>query len=81
MVRVKKCKYGNGSIEADIYPESSTVPGKVIVSPEGKMVEYTLPEDYKYCKSHVSHARWFIYENFDKILNSEITTEQLIMWY
>ena len=81
MVRVKNFKYENGNIEADIYPESSTVPGKVIVSPDGKMVEYTLPEGYEYCTIHVSHARWFIYENLDKILNSEITTERLIMWY
>lgn len=81
MVRAKNFKYENGNIEADIYPESSTVPGKVIVSPDGKMVEYTLPEGYEYCTIHVSHARWFIYENFDKILNSEITTERLIMWY
>lgn len=38
MVRVKNFKYENGNIEADIYPESSIVPGKVIVSPEGKIV-------------------------------------------
>lgn len=80
MVLLKNFKYENGNIEADIYPESSTVPGKVIVSPDGKMVEYTLPEGYEYCESHVSHARWFIYKNFDKILDSEIT-QQLIMWY
>lgn len=79
MVLLKNFKYENGNIEADIYPESSTIPGKVIVSPEGEMVEYSLPEGYEYCTIHVSHARWFIYENFDKILDSEIT-KQLIMW-
>lgn len=70
MVRVKKCTYGNGSIEADIYPESSTVPGKVIVSPEGKMVEYKI--------TNIVKAMYRMHDgSFTRILIKSLTAKLL----
>lgn len=84
MIRLKNLvidEYGN--IVADIYPEDAENPGKISIS-KNKMLDFSLPEQYEWCKRHIRHAEKYIVDNFDevvkKIMNDEIKTELLIMW-
>lgn len=80
MILLKNFRLRNGNIETDIYPEGFSVAGLLVVNSKGKIIEHHLPKEYEYCENHITHARWFINKNYDKIVNGEIT-EKIIMWY
>lgn len=80
MILLKNFRIRSGNIEADIYPEGSSVAGLLVVNSKGEIVEHLLPKGYEYCENHIAHAKRFIGNNYEKIINGKIT-EKIIMWY
>lgn len=79
MVRLKNLVIDeNGNIIADVYPEDAEIPGNIIVSKE-KLIEFSLPKKYEWCKKHIYHAERFIRKNYDKIKMGEIK-DYSIVW-
>lgn len=50
MVRLKNIKKSDSTIECDIYPEDSTLPGHVVVSIKTEeIINCELPQNYEWC--------------------------------
>lgn len=78
MVKLRNIKVNNQNIECDIYPEDSSLSGSLIVNLEtGKVVDYTLPENYAWCIKHIHHASEKLIEIFK---DGEIPEEKIVMW-
>jgi hypothetical protein len=79
MVLLKNIKKDDNIIGCDIYPEDSISPGRVLVDiSTGDVCEYTLPDGYEWCISHVQHARAVL---LDISCQCEIPGEKMVMWY
>ena len=80
MVRLKNIKKSDSTIECDIYPEDSTLPGHVVVSIKTEeIINCELPQNYEWCENHASHARWKLIEMLKN--NEKFPEERLVMWY
>lgn len=80
MIQLQNIKKNNGTIECDIVPEDSKIPGKLSFDCDTKKVtKYILPNGYEYCESHIAHASAYL----SHILESgEVLPEtKTIMWY
>lgn len=78
MIRLKNIKKNNSLIECDIIPEDSSQSGHIVVDVISEEIkEYSLPEGYKWCKNHVTHAKNKLIELSTK---DNIPNEKLVMW-
>ena len=80
MIRLKKIRRENDSFVCEAYVEDCSIPVHVIYDIKTRSIpEYALPEEYHYCKEHISMARRY----FDFVLSGKekLKQEKLIMWY
>ncbi len=81
MVRLKKLRKNQTTIEADIYPENSTQPGHIIVSLESqKILGQIDPKGYEgfSCCAYVAHAKKALLKLADQ---DPLPDTYLVMWY
>lgn len=79
MIKLDNITIKENIIMCDIYPEDSIKKGILKVDFTTKeILEYTLPENYEYCKNHISHAKNFLLEMIE---SGTILKTKTIMWY
>ena len=79
MIRLEEIHRNNRNIMCNAFVEDCTVP--VFLSFDehtNELADYTLPADYKYCKSHIMHARKYLKSLHGKEIKEHSKT---IMWY
>lgn len=81
MIKLKNIWIDGNVVKCDIFPEESSQSGYIEVDMlENKIVDYSLPMGYEWCKNHLQHAKRFIVENFTDIRDLPIK-DKTIMWY
>ncbi len=79
MVELKEIKRSENHIECKVYIEDCKVP--VILRyriKEDRLDEYTLPEEYSWCETHMGYAKRYIKSVKDE---ENLPDTKLIMWY
>lgn len=79
MITLKNIKKTGKTIEADFYPESTKVPGRVVLDLETEeLILKENPAGYRNSSSDTPHARQALIELAQKETLPEVYT---IMWY
>lgn len=80
MIKIKNIKINDTLITCDIFPEDSVKNGLLKIDRvKNEIINYSLPKDYEWCKSHLNHARNYLIDLANN--SSNIPDEKLIMWY
>lgn len=79
MVKLKNIKKNNQIIECDILPEDSEEYGHIVVDLSShKLISYSLPKEYEWCKKHVFHAH---HKLISLSKSNELLTNAIVVWY
>ncbi len=77
MLRLKNIRINDAFAEADYYPETSEVPGHIVVNLSTEEVE-TLEEAKGYSDMHPAHA---LVALLRMAKNKDESTEKTVRWY
>lgn len=81
MIELKNIKIDGNIVKCEIYPEDSRTSGHIEVDvSEDKIIDFTLPPGYEWCKNHLEHAKRFIVKHFCHIRDIPIH-DKTLMWY
>lgn len=78
MIQLKNIEKNNNTIQCLIIPEDSKETGTLNVDLSNDSFEYSLPNGYEWCESHVHHA---VRALIDMAKSNSLVKEKLIMWY
>lgn len=78
MIKLKNIKRINNIISCKILPEDATSYGSLVVDVSTRSVmDYDLPDGYKWCKNHIYHAAEALYRMG---LSNDIPSEKNVVW-
>ena len=79
MIKLQNIHRDKGSIICDAFVEDCTKPVSLSLNEQTKELgEFTLPNNYEYCKSHIMHAKKYLKSLIGKEFKNH---EKMIMWY
>ena len=78
MIKLRNIRRKNNIISCIILPEDATSFGSLVVDvSKHSIVDYDLPDGYKWCVNHVHHAAEALYRMASMDI---ITTEKNVTW-
>lgn len=77
MIQLKNIEKKYNTIQCLIIPEDGKEPGTVNVDLSKESFEYSLPDGYEWCESHVHHA---VRALIDMTKSNSLVKEKFIMW-
>lgn len=78
MIKLRNIRRINNIISCKILPEDAISFGSLVVDVSNyRIIDYDLPEGYKWCINHVHHAAEALYRMAS---TNEITTEKNVIW-
>lgn len=78
MIRLLNIVRDDECITCDFVPEDAETAGEMSVDLKTGEVQYTVPEGYEWCKSHVSRAIRTLQE---LACEEKVPQKKTIMWY